>query len=126
MRRMRMMWLCAAVLAAGCSSGLGEPCDARTACPEDLVCSFPSGDDGPTPRGVCDYPLRGEGEACTLAAECEKALTCSSHFTPGDRYGTCVKPRAEGDACFTDRDCESGTCAGASGTALDGACAVAD
>jgi hypothetical protein len=120
-----MAWVCAGVLAAGCASGLGEPCDARTACPEDLACSFPTGKDGPAQRGICDYPLRGEGAACTVAAECEKALTCSNHFTPGDRYGTCVKKRAEGEACFADRDCESGTCAGASGKALDGACAAA-
>lgn len=117
-------WVCAVVLAAGCASGLGEPCDAQAACPEDLVCNFPRGEDGPAPRGVCDYPLRGEGAACTVAAECERALTCSNHFTPGDRYGTCVKKRAEGEACFQDRDCESGTCEGASGGALDGACAA--
>lgn len=121
----RMMLLCAVVLGAGCASGLGEPCDARETCPDGLVCSFPKGDDGPAPRGICDYPLRAEGEACTVAAECEKSLTCSNHFTPGDRYGTCVKPRADGEACFTDRDCESGTCVGASGTALDGACGEA-
>jgi hypothetical protein len=126
MRRMVMSWLCVVVLNLGCAEGLGDSCDAQTACPDDLVCSFPSGDDGPAPRGICDYPLRAEGEACTLAAECEKALTCSSHFTPGDRYGTCVKQRADGEVCFEDRDCESGTCAGASGTALDGVCAAAD
>jgi len=125
MRWRGMAWVCAGVLAAGCASGLGEPCDAQTACREDLACSFPTGKDGPAPRGICDYPLRGEGAACTVAAECEKALTCSNHFTPGDRYGTCVKTRAEGEACFADRDCESGTCAGASGKALDGACAAA-
>ncbi len=124
MRWRVMPWLCAVVLAAGCSSGLGEPCDAQKACPDDLMCSFPRGEDGPALQGVCDYALRGEGEACTVAAECAQALTCSSHFTPGDRYGTCVKKRAEGEACFDDRDCESGTCEGASGDALDGACAA--
>ncbi|MCP3137507.1 P2X purinoceptor [Pyxidicoccus xibeiensis] len=119
MRRMLMVMV---VLAAGCSSGLGEPCDAQTACPDDLVCSFAQGEDGPASLGVCDYPLRGEGGACTVAAECERSLTCSNHFTPGDRYGTCVKKLADGAACFTDRDCQGGTCEGASGSALDGVC----
>lgn len=118
--------VCAWVLAAGCSVGLGEPCDAGTACPEGLVCSFPREEEGPAPRGVCDYPLRGEGEECTVAAECERSLTCSNHFTPGDRYGACVKKRAVGEACFVDRDCESGACEGGSGSALDGVCAAED
>jgi hypothetical protein len=121
MRRMTML-LCTVMLGAGCASGLGEPCDAGNACPDALVCSFPNGEDGPAPRGICDYPPRAEGEACTVAADCEKSLTCSSHFTPGDRYGTCVKPRPDGEACFMDRDCQSGTCVDASGTALDGVC----
>ncbi|MFP2923804.1 hypothetical protein ACLESO_01050 [Pyxidicoccus sp. 3LG] len=121
---MRRMLTMVVMLAAGCSSGLGEPCDVGTACPDDLVCSFPSGDDGPGPNGVCDYPLRGEGGECTVAAQCEGSLTCSSHFTPGDRYGTCVKKRGDGAPCFADRDCEGGTCEGASGSALDGFCAT--
>lgn len=110
----------AGVLMSGCASGLGDPCDAATACEEGFVCSFPSEE---AAQGVCDYPLRGEGEECTVAAECARELTCSNHFTPADRYGTCVAKRAEGEACFVDRDCESGTCEGASGSALDGTCA---
>lgn len=111
-------------LAGACALGplgLGNPCDAGTPCPDGLTCNFPPGD-GTATRGVCDYPLRAEGEPCTRAAECEEALTCSNHFTPNDRYGTCVAKREDGAACFDDRDCLSGFCAGESGTSLDGSC----
>jgi hypothetical protein len=74
------------------------------------------------PKGVCDYPLRGEGEPCSQAAECQAALTCSNHFEPNTRYGRCVQKRGPGEACFQDRDCLT-KCEGASGTALDGTCA---
>lgn len=115
----------AGLLAAlvGCGNALGDRCEADGDCGDTLVCSRPSVDGEPAASGVCDYPLRAENEACTVAGECAKALTCSNHFTPGERYGTCVPKRAEGEACFADRDCESGSCADASGTALDGTCA---
>jgi hypothetical protein len=56
------------------------------------------------------------------AAECERELTCSNHFTPQDRYGSCVQRRGDGEPCFTDRDCVSERCTGASERALDGTC----
>jgi len=108
---------------AGCAVGLGEPCDADTPCPDELVCAFPQAGGTNAARGVCDYPLKKAGEPCTVVAECESTLTCSNHFTPQDRYGTCVAPRQNGEACFVARDCVSGRCEGASGTALDGTCA---
>ena len=106
------------LLATACAVGLGDPCSAQAPCPQGLVCNFPPA----ASSGVCDYPLRVEGEPCTRAAECEAAFTCSNHFTPGDRYGTCVPKREDGAPCFADRDCQSGNCAGESGTALDGVC----
>ncbi len=111
--------------AAGCRTGLGEACDAQAPCPEGLVCSVPTHPEGSVedPQGVCDYAQRKEGEVCSLAAECERAFTCSNHFNPGTRYGTCVPRRATGEACFQDRDCLVGKCDGASGEALDGTCA---
>lgn len=118
---MSMAIMLALGLAGACALGplgLGNPCDADTTCPSGLTCNFPPG----ATRGVCDYPLRAEGEPCTQAAECEQALTCSNHFTPNNRYGTCVATREDGAACFADRDCQSGFCVGASGTALDGVC----
>lgn len=123
MRGIGKALLGAALLAAGCASGLGDVCDASTPCPDDFVCSFP---DEEAALGVCDYPLRAEGEECTVAAECGRSLTCSNHFTPGDRYGTCVQQRADGERCFVDRDCAGGTCEGASGSALDGTCVTED
>jgi hypothetical protein len=56
------------------------------------------------------------------AAECERELTCSNHFTPQDRYGSCVQRRGDGEPCFTDRDCVSERCTGASERALDSTC----
>jgi hypothetical protein len=122
--RKALLW--AGLLGAlGCHSGLGEPCDAGTPCPEGLVCSYPPQPREPVedPKGGCDYPPRAEGEPCSLAAECAHSLTCSNHFAPGTRYGRCVPQRDAGEACFQDRDCTSGRCEGESGTALDGTCA---
>lgn len=113
-----------AVLAIGaaCAVGIGEPCGDR-ACPAGLVCSRPSLPDGGTATlGVCDYPLRAEGEPCLAANQCEAALTCSVHFEPGGHYGTCVPRRAAGEACFQSRDCASNRCTGASTQAADGTC----
>ncbi len=104
---------------AACSPELGKPCGPDRPCPSGLTCWVPSG----AAAGICDYPLRTEGETCTQAAECAAGLTCSNHFTPGQRYGACEPARPDGSACFASRDCQSGRCAGASGTALDGTCA---
>lgn len=117
--------LAALLLAAGgCGEPLGTRCTADEDCGEALVCSRPRVNGQPAASGVCDYPLRAENEPCTVAAECASTLTCSSHFVVGGRYGQCVPQRAEGEACFADRDCASGSCAGASGRALDGTCAA--
>jgi hypothetical protein len=122
----RKLLLSAVVLlaAAGCRTGLGEACDADSPCPEGLVCNVPAHPEGSVdnPQGICDYAPRKEGEVCSLGEECERALTCSNHFAPGTRYGTCVPRREAGEACFLDRDCKKGVCLGASGTALDGVC----
>ncbi|WP_257450146.1 P2X purinoceptor [Archangium lipolyticum] len=123
---MRKGLLWAVMLGAlGCHSGLGTACDAETTCPEGLVCSFPPPpkEGGEGLKGLCDYPPRGLDEPCSQAAECETALTCSNHFEPNTRYGRCVPRRASGEACFQDRDCATGRCEGASGSALDGTCA---
>ena len=116
-------WLSWAVVLAvvGCHSGLGDVCDEGTPCPEGLVCSIPRGN-AEQPKGICDYPLKAQGAPCSQAAECEAALTCSTHFSPNTRYGQCVPKRGAGEACFQDRDCQ-GRCEGESGTALDGTCA---
>ncbi len=108
----------------GCALGVGNPCTADAPCPSGLVCQFPPVSGGGTATsGVCDYPLRAEGEPCTVVAQCDSSLTCSNHFSSNERYGTCVAKRPDGEACFMDRDCRSGNCAGESGTALDGVCA---
>ena len=124
---MRKLLLAAVLVlgATGCRTGLGEACDADAPCPEGLVCNVPSHPEGSVedPQGVCDYAQRKEGEVCSAAAECERAFTCSNHFNPGTRYGTCVPRRATGEACFADRDCLVGKCDGASGEAVDGTCA---
>jgi hypothetical protein len=113
----------AALLWLGCSSGLGEPCGEASPCPNRLMCATPPSDGGAAAQGVCDYPRGEEGDPCTAAAECESAFTCSNHFAPGSRYGTCTAKRLAGEACFADRDCTSGKCTGATGTTLDGTCA---
>lgn len=108
---------------AGCAVGIGQTCNATTPCASELVCSYPLGSDGGSlANGVCDYPLRSEGKPCTVAAECEDALTCSNHFTPNNRYGTCVPKRANGSPCFQNRDCQSNRCNGADGVSLSGTC----
>lgn len=113
----------AAALAAGCAVGLGEACSDELPCPQVLTCARPPlRDGGAAPVGYCDYPLRVEGEPCTRAAECQSALTCSNHFAPGSRYGTCVPRRGAGEACFVPRDCVSNRCQGGSGRSLDGVC----
>ncbi|MFY0562530.1 hypothetical protein ACN28E_01700 [Archangium lansingense] len=121
-------WLLWVVMlgAVGCNEGVGDRCDADTACPEGLACSFPPPPrSGPVedPQGVCDYPLKAEGEPCSQAAECQTALTCSNHFTPNTRYGQCVPKHGLGEACFQDRDCAAGTCEGADENGLGGTCA---
>ncbi len=120
-----LSWAAVLGVLVGCHSGVGERCDAQSPCPEGLECSVPPLPKGgvENPQGVCDYPPRAEGEPCSQAAECQSALTCSNHFESGARYGRCVPRRGAGEACFQDRDCASGDCAGASGTALDGTCA---
>lgn len=101
-------WPLAAALAlVACSNGVGDRCALNQPCPEDLVCSHPPGDAG---VGVCDYPPRQYGEPCSSADECAPELTCSNHFTPGIRHGTCVHRRQDGEVCFVDRDCVSGRC----------------
>lgn len=108
---------------AGCAAGIGQICNATTACPSELVCSYPVGSDGGTlANGVCDYPLKSEGQPCTVAAECDNALTCSNHFSPNTRYGTCVPRRGTGSPCFQSRDCQSNRCNGADGVSLSGVC----
>lgn len=112
-----------AMLASSCAVGIGQDCSVQLPCPEGLVCSRPPVPGGGVAEvGICDYPLRAEGEPCTRAKECEATLTCSNHFAPGTRYGTCVPKRTAGEACFVKRDCVSNVCRGASGTGLDGVC----
>ena len=120
-------WLLGAVLlgAVGCGAGVGARCDADTACPEGLVCSFPPPPrSGPVedPQGVCDYPLRAEGEPCSQAIECQTELTCSTHFEPNTRYGRCVRKHGLGEVCFQARDCAVGTCQGVDEDGLGGIC----
>lgn len=112
------------LLGGGCAVGLAQDCSADVACPEGLVCTYPTVGGSPAAQGLCDYPLRAEGEPCTSAAECEATLTCSNHFTPNDRYGTCTPKRALGEACLVNRDCQTNTCSGATGQAADGVCAA--
>ncbi|MBI3182891.1 MAG: hypothetical protein HYZ28_12205 [Myxococcales bacterium] len=113
----------AALIAGGCTSGLGEPCDEEVPCPEGLLCRVPPNDGGlAMPAGVCDYPSKKEGERCSAGADCESQLTCSNHFAPGTRYGVCVQKLEDGAACFADRDCKGGRCLGKSGTVVDGSC----
>lgn len=113
------------VIAAGalallsCANGVGERCADNAPCPPSLRCSKVSAD---AESGVCDYPPRTFGEACSRADECEETLTCSSHFTPGERYGTCVHLRADGQPCYVNRDCQSGVCEGATPEAVTGTC----
>ena len=114
---MRALLLAASILLTGCPLGLGERCSGEGGgeCPAPLVCT--PVEEG-NPVGICDYPLLAEGRACTQAARCEAGLTCSNHFTAGERYGTCVAARASGEQCLMDRDCASGACEGASTEAL--------
>jgi len=98
----------------GCPVGLGEPCQEAAECRQGLVCRTVEAG-GP---GLCDYPLRTGGEACTTDRECEGALTCSNHFTANQRYGQCVPRLEAGQACFVARDCLSGVCDGATAEAL--------
>jgi hypothetical protein len=119
----RLLILALALAGSGCAVGIGQTCNPSTACPSDLVCSYPRGADGGTlANGVCDYALKPEGMPCTVAAECDTTLTCSNHFTPNNRYGTCAPKLPSGGACFQNRDCQSNRCDGADGTTLSGIC----
>src|SRR5262245_43744087 len=113
----------AVALLAACSVGVGQTCG-EAQCPQGLACTFPAlpGDAGPAPQGICDYPLRAEGEPCLAANQCEASLTCSNHFQAGGHYGTCTARLAPGEACFVNRDCVSNRCQGGTGQALDGTC----
>ncbi len=102
-----------------CSNGVGELCATNRPCVEALRCVYPSEE---ATTGICDYPLREFGDRCQLAAECEEELTCSSHFTLGDRYGTCIHRREEGEPCTVDRDCRDGRCVPPPEGALLGMC----
>jgi len=104
---------------AGCSNGVGELCATNQPCVEPLRCMFPT---GTATTGMCDYPPRAYGDRCALAMECEESLTCSSHFTSGQRYGTCIHRRKDGEACAVDRDCVSGHCEGAGSDGGLGVC----
>ncbi len=112
----------ASSLALSCSSGLGDRCAANQPCPEALRCSYPKGDGG---VGICDYPPKQFGDPCSSASECAEDLTCSNHFAAGQFYGTCIHRRPDGEPCVDDRDCQSGSCAGATGTGADGTCRAA-
>ncbi|MDQ3264613.1 MAG: hypothetical protein M3Y59_13265 [Myxococcota bacterium] len=111
----RLGWITVCLLVlSGCPVGLGERCAGSDECQGGLTCRLVDAD-GP---GLCDYPLRAEGEPCTTDRECEASLTCSNHFTANQRYGTCVQKRAATEACFVNRDCLSGVCQGATTEAL--------
>ena len=105
---------------SGCTNGVGELCASNRPCPPSLEC-VRAGDTSDT--GICDYPLAGFGARCELASQCEPGLTCSSHFTPGERYGTCVHQRDVGEPCAVDRDCLSGRCDSSLTPGAQGRCA---
>lgn len=104
---MRRGWLLLGALAAACTNGVGEPCAENRPCAASLECVYAQ-DAGAV--GLCDYPLGDLGARCETAASCGPGLTCSSHFTPGERYGSCVHQRGAGELCTVDRDCVSGRC----------------
>lgn len=107
------LWLCA------CTNGVGEPCAPNRPCAPSLECVTA----GETEEaGVCDYPLGAFGARCESAASCAAELTCSSHFTPGERYGTCIHRQEVGAPCVVDRDCESGRCEAAPSGGASGVC----
>ena len=120
MSRLLIACACACACAAACSTGLGDRCAPNQPGPEALECREPFADAG---AGVCDYPFKAFGDPCSRAEECAPELTCSNHFTPGERWGTCVHRLPDSARCFADRDCASGTCVGRSGFAVDGTCA---
>jgi hypothetical protein len=126
-RRRTISGLCVGAIlsltALGCEVGIGQRCGDEAPCHDGLSCLRPSLPDGGTAAaGICDHPLRAEGEPCTRSADCEVELACSNHFQVGARYGACVVRHRVGEACFENGDCESNSCPGASGKALDGVC----
>lgn len=104
----------AAVALLSCSNGVGDVCADNQPCVPALRCVFPTAD---AQLGVCDYPPRQFGERCSRGEECADDLTCSSHFTPSERYGTCIHRLEAGAGCVQDRDCLGGACS-------DGLCAL--
>lgn len=90
-----------------CAPGVGEPCAENLPCPMSLQCVLPFAG---AEAGVCDHAPGGFGARCEDAVSCAEGLTCSSHFTSGERYGTCVHQRQDGELCVVDRDCVSGHC----------------
>lgn len=97
------------LLFGGCAEGPGQLCGTHRPCERPLTCRFPSPG---AEQGVCDYEPLGFGERCEGAEACADELTCSSHFTPGERYGTCIFRRQAGEPCTVGRDCVSKTCDG--------------
>lgn len=91
------------------SSGVNEPCGLEDYfCEEGLVCDVRN--------GVCMVPravaMGEEGEACSNGIEaqtCELGLVCvSTNFDARNRGGRCRAPRAQGESCFLNLECDVG------------------
>jgi len=72
--------------------GVGEDCSADTECRPGLVCDL-----------TCQPGhTQGEGDPCTISAECQTDLYCAGGLCAPAGDGT------DGDECVTDVDCQNG------------------
>lgn len=107
-----------------CAPAPGDPCDDQSGCGDDLVCSRPTVDGVPAPRGVCAPPRTGPDGLCAATAECAPGLFCSNDL-PSEvrrRHGRCIPVQAEGQPCFRPENCGPGLTCAKDGTEI-GRCA---
>ena len=83
---------------------------AALSCSGDTACRIHLSRDGAA-EGVCEARGTSGNDACSHAFDCPAATWCNlpSNWRPGD-WGRCQPLRANGWACGTGLECESGYC----------------
>lgn len=87
----------------------GDECDSDIDCADFGICAQEFGDDTLTTKGTCHATLK-KGAGCLNANRfCGPGLFCTANADGG---ATCEEPdlKANGEACGSDFECESGAC----------------
>ena len=105
---------CAAGFSRAFTNGLvkdGGDCNDDLECADEGTCIRDAGDDDSvviTTAGKCQAAA-AEGEDCAERL-CQSGLACTFDAETGDQTCTAVEPKANGEGCFDDSECESGFC----------------